>query len=213
MNTTKFKGVEITWFGHASFKLKGNAGIVYIDPYVIPDSAEAADVIVMTHEHFDHCAVENAGKIMKTSTVIITTQGCARRCSGDVRVIKAGDSVEIGEIKVEAVEAYNKAKPFHPRGLGVGVVVSINDVRIYHAGDTDFIPEMSNVKADVALLPAGGHYTMDVREAAEAALAIKPSVVIPMHYNYIPQTSADPELFRKLVAEKDESIEVRILEP
>ena len=213
MNTTEFKGVEITWFGHASFKLKGEAGTVYIDPYVLPEDTEAADVIVMTHEHADHCAVENTGKIMKASTVVVTTQGCARRCSGDVRTVKAGDSVEVGGIKVEAVEAYNRAKPFHSRGLGVGVVVSMHGVRIYHAGDTDFIPEMSDIKADVALLPIGGHYTMDEHEAVEAALAIKPSVAIPMHYNYIPQTSADPELFRRLIAEKDESIEVRILEP
>ncbi|WP_456475078.1 MBL fold metallo-hydrolase [Candidatus Pyrohabitans sp.] len=212
MNTTEFKGVEITWFGHSSFKLKSNAGVVYIDPYVLPAGEEAADVVVMTHEHFDHCAVESAGKVMRPSTVIVTTQGCARRCSGDVRVVKAGDGVEVGEIKVEAVEAYNRAKPFHPRGLGVGVIVSMQGVRIYHAGDTDFIAEMSNIKTEVALLPIGGHYTMDEREAAEAALALKPSVAIPMHYNYIPQTSADPELFRRLIAEKDESIEVRILD-
>ena len=211
MGSTEFKGVEIAWLGHASFKLKGEAGTVYIDPYVLPEDAEAADVIVMTHEHADHCAVENAGRIAKASTVIVTTSNCARRCSGDVRTVKPGESVEAGGIKVEAVEAYNRAKPFHPRGLGVGVVVSMQGVRIYHAGDTDLIPEMREIRADVALLPIGGHYTMDEREAAEAALAIKPRVAIPMHYNYIPQTEADPELFRRLVEEKDRSIEVRVL--
>jgi len=213
MKTTDFRGVEITWFGHASFMLKGDAGVVYIDPYVVPEAVEAADVIVMTHEHFDHCAVENLSKLMGESTVIVTTPGCAGRCSGNVRTLKAGERAEVGGIVIEAVEAYNRDKPFHPRGLGVGVVVTMQGVRIYHAGDTDFIPEMKSIKAEVALLPIGGHYTMDEREAAEAALAIKPSVAIPMHYNHIPQTEADPELFRRLVEEKDKSIEVRILQP
>jgi len=213
MDTTEFKGVEISWLGHASFKLRGKAGVVYIDPYVLPEDTEAADVIVMTHEHFDHCAVENVSRITKETTIIVTTQGCAGRCSGDVRTLKAGERAEVGEIVIEAVDAYNRGKPFHPRGLGMGVVVVIDGVRIYHAGDTDFIPEMKEIEADVALLPIGGHYTMDEHEAAEAALSIKPSVAIPMHYNYIPQTEADPELFRRLVEEKDKSIEVRILQP
>ena len=213
MGATEFRGVEISWLGHASFKLEGKAGVVYVDPYVLPEGAEAADVIVMTHEHFDHCAVENVSNIAKESTVIVTTPGCAGRCSGNVRTVKAGERAEVGGIVIEAVEAYNRDKPFHPRGLGVGVVVVIDGVRIYHAGDTDFIPEMKEIQADVALLPIGGHYTMDEREAAEAALAIKPSVAIPMHYNHIPQTEADPELFRRLVEEKDKSIEVRILQP
>ncbi len=213
MGATEFRGVEIFWLGHASFKLKGKAGVVYVDPYVLPEGAEAADVIVMTHEHFDHCAVENVGRIAKESTVIVTTPGCAGRCSGNVRTVKAGERAVVGGIVIEAVEAYNRDKPFHPRGLGVGVVVVIDGVRIYHAGDTDFIPEMKEIQADVALLPIGGHYTMDEREAAEAALAIKPSVAIPMHYNHIPQTEADPALFRRLVEEKDKSVEVRILQP
>jgi L-ascorbate metabolism protein UlaG (beta-lactamase superfamily) len=211
MGSTEFGGVEIAWFGHASFMLACDAGAVYVDPYLLPSAPAKADVVVMTHEHADHCAAENAGRLMKDSTVVVTTPACARRCPGDVRSAKPGDVVEVGEIKVEAVEAYNRAKPFHPRGLGFGAVIEMQGVRVYHAGDTDFIPEMAELEVDVALLPIGGYYTMDEREAAEAALAIKPKLAIPMHYNHIPQTEADPQLFRRLIEEKDRSIEVRIL--
>ncbi|WP_457554902.1 MBL fold metallo-hydrolase [Candidatus Pyrohabitans sp.] len=211
MRKTVFGEVEIVWFGHASFMLACDTGLVYIDPYLLPQSPEKADIVVMTHEHADHCAAENASRISRNSTITLTTPACAVRCSGDVRTIRAGDVVEEGGIKVEAVEAYNRNKPFHPRGLGFGAVVEMQKVRIYHAGDTDLIPEMKGLNVHVALLPIGGHYTMDEREAAEAALTIKPRVVIPMHYNHIPGTEADPELFRRLVENRAGDIEVRIL--
>jgi len=212
MKGTKVKDVEITWLGHASFKFKGSKGI-FIDPYVLPEGEEKADIIVMTHEHFDHCAVENAEKIIKDSTVVLTTKGCAAKCGFETRVIGTGESIELQGVKIETVEAYNVDKQFHPRGLGFGVIVEMDGVRIYHAGDTDLIPEMKNLKPDVALLPIGGTYTMNIEEAVEATARIKPEIVIPMHYNYIDGTEAEPEKFRELLSEKDPEIQVTILSP
>ncbi len=212
MKGIKIKDVEIIWLGHSSFKFN-NSRVVYIDPFVLPEKAEKADIIIMTHEHFDHCAVKNAEKIIKDSTVVFTTKGCADKCGFDTEVIDAGESREAYNVKIEAVEAYNTDKPFHPRGFGFGVIIEMDGVRIYHAGDSDFIPEMENLRPDLALLPIGGKYTMDIREAVEAAAKIRAKITIPMHYNYIDDTKAKPEKFRESLSEKAPDIQVIILSP
>ena len=189
---------NIKWLGHAGFKIKGEK-TVYIDPFKIKDN-ETADIIIITHEHFDHLSPEDIKKIQTGKTVIVTTPDCSSKVSGNVKTISPGQTLNVDGIKIEAVPAYNSNKQFHPKANGwMGVIVTINEERIYHAGDTDNIPEMSVLKnIDVALLPVSGTYVMTAEEAADAASKIMPKVAVPMHYGAIVGTSADAERFRKL---------------
>ena len=189
---------NIKWLGHAGFKIKGEKTI-YIDPFKISDN-EPADIIIVTHEHFDHLSPEDIKKIQAEKTVIVTTPDCFSKVSGNVKTISPGKSIDVDGIKIEAVPAYNTNKHFHPKANGwIGVIVTVNGKRIYHAGDTDNIPEMSNLKnIDIALLPVSGTYVMTAEEAANAANRIMPKVAVPMHYGAIVGTSADAEKFRKL---------------
>ena len=208
----KFEDVEISWLGHATFMIKGGGKVIYFDPFVLPENPEKADLILITHDHYDHCDPEKVEKLKKPDTVIITTPKAAEKLSGNVKTMREGDEIIEKGIKIKAVPAYNIGKSFHPRGLGLGFIIEIRDKKIYHAGDTDLIPEMSNIKTDVALLPIGGTYTMNEEEAAKAALTIKPRLVIPMHYNYIDGTSADPNHFKQIVQSSNPEIRVEILE-
>jgi len=212
MSTTTYEGVSITWLGHASFRLTGSERVVYIDPYVLDAEPPMADVVLATHEHYDHCDPSNVMRILKEDGVVITTEGCARSIKRKCTVVHEGDVVDASGLRVEAVPAYNIGKPFHPRGLGVGLVVELEGVRVYHAGDTDLIPEMSDINADVALLPIGGTYTMNPSEAVEAACRIKPHVVIPMHYNYLSGLEQDAKRFASMLRAAAPDIDVRILE-
>jgi len=212
MSTTTYEDIEITWLGHASFRLRGVGKVVYIDPYVLDDEPPMADIVLATHEHYDHCPYDNIMRILKEDGVVITTKKCASSLGIQCRTVRAGDVVEVDGVRVEAVPAYNIDKPFHPKGLGVGFVVEMGGVRIYHAGDTDLIPEMENVRTDVALLPIGGTYTMNPTEAVEAACKIGPKVVIPMHYNYLSGLEQDAHSFALQLKKRAPEIEVRILE-
>ncbi len=211
LKATNVENINIEWLGHATFKTWDGV-LVYTDPFVLPEDAEKADLILVTHGHSDHCNPNNIDQVRKVDTVIVTTSACANKLSGDVRAIKVGDTLTVKGIAIEVVPAYNIEKAFHPKGEGIGFVFEVDGVRIYHAGDTDFIPEMKDLKEiDVALLPIGGTYTMDEDGAADAVKVIMPKIVIPMHYNYIKNTEADPNKFKDLVNKKDPTIEVRIL--
>ena len=189
---------NIKWLGHAGFKIKGEK-TVYIDPFKIKE-IEPADIIIITHEHFDHLSQEDIDKIQTGKTVIVTTPDCLIKVSGNIKAINPGTVLNVDGIQIEAVPAYNTNKQFHPRANGwVGVIVTVNGKRIYHAGDTDNIPEMASLKnIDVALLPVSGTYVMTAEEAADAANKIMPKVAIPMHYGSIVGTRADAEKFKKL---------------
>ncbi len=198
---------NISWLGHASFRIAGEK-VVYIDPWKL-SKAERADIICITHDHYDHCSPEDVARLQKKGTVIVTVASCARQFRGDVRVVKAGDSLTIDGVTIEAVPAYNLRKPNHPKAAGgVGFIIEMGGSHIYHAGDTDLIPEMEGIKADIALLPVGGGPTMDAEEAAQAAEIIKPQVAIPMHWGDFVGTRADAEKFKRLC-----TCEVRVLEP
>ncbi len=185
----------IAWLGHASFRITAPEGIIYIDPWKLKD-AEPADLILITHGHQDHFSPGDVKKIRKADTTIVTIAAVAAKLQGDVKTIRAGDELTVKGVKIETVPAYNPRKDFHPKSAGgVGFILTVGGRRIYHAGDTDAIPEMAEVKADVALLPVGGKYTMTASEAAQVANMIKPKVSVPMHWGDIVGSRADAELF------------------
>ncbi len=202
---------KIHWLGHDSFRIDAPFGTIYIDPYELPENGPTADVVLVTHEHFDHCSPEDIARIRADATVVLTEKGAAAKIGGDVRIMKPGDSTEVAGMRFSAVPAYNVDKPFHPQSNGwLGFVIETEGVRIYHAGDTDFIPEMASVSADIALLPVSGTYVMDAREAVEAALAIGPAIAVPMHFGAIVGSRGDAEDFRQGLKGR---VDVRILEP
>jgi L-ascorbate metabolism protein UlaG (beta-lactamase superfamily) len=186
---------NITWLGHDGFLIKGDGKAIVIDPFQVKQ-CEPADVILVTHEHYDHCSPEDIQKVQEASTVIVTEADSAKKLSGDVRVVQPGDKLTVSGIQIEAVPAYNTNKNFHPKQNGwLGFVLTVDGVRIYHAGDTDLIPEMDSIKADIALLPVSGTYVMTAEEAVEAAKIIMPKLVIPMHYDSIVGSADDARRF------------------
>ena len=176
---------NIKWLGQSGFKINSAAGkTIYLDPYKIPVASPKADYIFITHSHYDHFSAENVAKIRGENTQIFCPGEVASKVGGQVRTVKPGDSFSAGDLKIEVFPAYNMDKEFHPKENGwVGYVLEIDGQRIYHAGDTDLIPEMNDLKdIDIALLPVSGTYVMTSEEAIEAAKIIKPKTVIPMHY-------------------------------
>ncbi|MEJ2746167.1 MAG: MBL fold metallo-hydrolase, partial [bacterium] len=155
--------------------------------------------ILVSHVHYDHCSPSAIERIRTADTVIVTNSECAKKFKANVRIIAPGQSIAVDGVAVEGVAAYNVNKPFHPRGEGgLGFVITLGGRRIYFAGDTDLIPEMAAVKADVALLPVSGTYVMSADEAAEAVKRIKPAVAIPMHYGSIVGSGSDAARFKQL---------------
>jgi L-ascorbate metabolism protein UlaG (beta-lactamase superfamily) len=188
---------KIFWLGHSSIKIKGEM-ILYIDPWKI-EGGEAADIILISHSHHDHLSPDDVKTLQKEGTVVVTTEDCARQIEGDVRVLRPGDEVIINDVTVEAVPSYNLEKAFHPRAeKWIGFLVTMGGKRIYYCGDTDFIPEMRNIRADIVIAPVGGTYTMTAEEAARAVNVIKPEAAIPIHYDDIVGSIKDAERFRDL---------------
>ena len=201
----EFAAKNIHWLGHDTFKLVGQK-TVYIDPYKI-QMPDQADIICVTHGHFDHCVPEDIAKLQGEHTVVVAPADCAQEIPGTVRVIQPGQKLNIEGVEIEAVPAYNINKDFHPKANGwVGYIITLDKTRIYHAGDTDRIPEMKDIRADVALLPVSGTYVMTAEEAVQAALDIQPQVAIPMHFGSIVGEAKDAQRFRELLKGKLEVI-------
>jgi L-ascorbate metabolism protein UlaG (beta-lactamase superfamily) len=194
---------KIHWLGHDTFRLDGEK-TVCIDPYKIKTPFNA-DIICITHGHFDHCSAEDLDKVRGDHTVIVAPADCLKGLTGKTKAIRIGEKVDVEGVEIEAVAAYNTNKDFHPKANHwVGYIITLDHTRIYHAGDTDHIPEMKNIKADIALLPVSGTYVMTAEEAAQAALDIHPKVAIPMHYGTIVGEAGDAERFRDLLKGKVE---------
>ena len=203
---------SIHWLGHDSFRIEGDGLVIYIDPWKI-EGGPKADLILITHDHADHCSPSDVAKLLKGDSVIVTVAAASSKLSGSKEIIKPGDNVTVKGVPISAVPAYNVNKfrspgvPFHPREAGyVGFVITVAGVRIYHAGDTDHIPEMSAIDADIALLPVSGIYVMTADEAADAAASIKPQIAIPMHVGRGIGSLADADRFKEKA-----SVQVQIL--
>ena len=214
---------SIKWFPPSWFQIKTKGKIIYIDPAYLrtyftkypkkiefskwpdpidglPEELEKADVILLTHHHKDHCKSVTVNRLKDADTLVVAPKRCIKELGKDINVVAPGEEITLGDITIKAVDAYNteqgsSTRKVHHKGIGVGYLISLGGKTIYHAGDTDFIPEMSGFgDVKVALLPIGGTFTMDIQEAVDAAIAIQPKVVIPMHY-----LKADPQEFKEKV--------------
>ncbi len=205
---------KIHWLGHDAFRVDAER-VIYFDPWKLKKGLPTADLILISHDHYDHCDPESVRVVAKPDAVVLAPQNAAAKLRGNVRVVKAGDEVQEKGVTVKVVPAYNvraDRQRFHPKGYGgVGYLISLAGKVIYHAGDTDVIPEMETFgQVDIALLPVSGTYVMDAEEAVEAVKRIKPAHAIPMHFGSIVGSKADAEKFARLAAGLTT---VHILEP
>lgn len=200
----------------SSIRIEGEK-TVYFDPFGIADSRHDADVIFVTHEHFDHFDPESIGNTAKDDTVLVAPLSVRGKILADSGIAEErtvfmcpGDTKEICGLAVTAVPAYNVLKPFHPKAKKyLGYVLEMDAVRYYVAGDTDVNRDITGIRCDVALVPAGGKYTMDPADAAELVMKIRPQAAIPTHYGSVVGDPGDGGRFASLV--RDDGIEVRLI--
>jgi L-ascorbate metabolism protein UlaG (beta-lactamase superfamily) len=210
----KIENIEIKWLGHSGFLIK-NSQIIYIDPYNIKDSLEKADIILITHSHYDHCSIKDIEKIVKEDTKMIIPVDCQSKITRfnipvNIKIAEIGKNLNFNDIDISILPAYNIDKKFHPKEEGwVGYLIKLENVLIYHAGDTDFIPEMQKLtgykkkgRKFIAFLPVGGRFTMNAEEASDAAKLISPDLAIPIHYGSIVGTEEDANEFIEFCKEK-----------
>ena len=209
---------QLDWLGHSGFRIRAGGAVVYVDPYRVSEGAPPADLILITHGHYDHFSPQDVERLSTRSTRLVGPPAVAERARGRVHSITPGESLEdelVRGVHVSAVAAYNTSKrdaegnPFHPPEAGwVGYELNVRGERLYHSGDTDVIPEMDAVSGvDVALLPVSGTYVMTAGEAAEAARRIQPGVAVPMHWGEHIGTEQDARRFAERAG-----VEVRIME-
>ena len=205
---------KFTWYKQSAYKWKGDGITIYIDPWgVTKGQDEPADVIFITHAHFDHFQPEEIDKVRKQKTQIVAPHDIARELGGNVKAVKPGESLEVAGIKFETVAAYNTEPDKlenHPKSNNwVGYVLSLDGRRYYHAGDTDPTPELEQLKTDVAFVPIGGTYTMAAAAAAAFIKRIRPQLAVPMHYGFVVGTPNDAETFAREAA----PVKVQTLKP
>jgi L-ascorbate metabolism protein UlaG (beta-lactamase superfamily) len=193
---------NIKWLGHASILISTSGKNIYIDPWKLTKEQPKADLICITHSHYDHFSPDDITKILKKDTFLIGPEGTVNKIlTGEKREIKPYEEVNLAWIKVKGVPAYNINKNFHPKTSNfIGFLIEIEGNKIYIAGDTDFIPEMKEISADIAILPVGGTYTMTAEEAAKAVNTIKPKIAIPYHFGDIVGSERDAKIFSTLVS-------------
>lgn len=216
----KSGNIDLRWTGHAGFIISAGK-VLYVDPYQLSENStkDVADILLITHEHYDHCSIADIEKICSKETIILTIADCQSKLISvrdkvkDIKLVSPGDKHSIEGIEIEVVPAYNVDKRFHQKeDEKVGFIISIAGKKIYHAGDTDLIPEMNTFDdIGIALLPISGEVVMDAEEAAQAANIIQAEISIPMHYGSdVGGTISDAESFK--VECKTLGLEVEILE-
>lgn len=198
---------KLEWLGHATFRITGKK-VIYIDPWKV-ESDQKADIILVSHSHFDHYSQEDIKKISRSSTVIVTVPELQNNVLHNSVILLPGQSAEIDGVKITATPAYNQNKDYHQKSKEwLGFVIEIEGEKLYYAGDTDIIPEMDELKGiSVALLPVSGTYTMTASEAAEAATRIAPEVAVPYHYGDIVGSKSDAIKFKRLYQGRTEILE------
>ena len=201
---------------HSSIRIRSEKGVIYVDPFKIAEDSHDADYVFVTHEHFDHFSPGDIEKAAKEETVLIVPESmkakAEKETGGKYTLITVfpGQTMELDDFSFETVPAYNRLKPFHPRGAGwVGYVFDLGEERIYVAGDTDLTVEARQVRCDIALVPVGGTYTMNAKQAAELVNAIRPSAAIPTHYGSVTGSAGDAETFAAAV-DPDISVEIKM---
>jgi L-ascorbate metabolism protein UlaG (beta-lactamase superfamily) len=212
----KILNLDFTRIAHDTFRVAGSK-VIYTDPFKVAKE-DPADIVLLSHEHFDHLSLDDLNKVCTPETTIVASPACKEGLqkvkAKEKHFVEPGKKQTVGEVSIEAVPAYNvnkfrePGKPFHPKeAQGVGFVFEMDGTRVYYAGDTDFIPEMKSIQCDIALLPVSGTYVMTVDEAAKAAQTINPKIAIPMHYAAIVGTDDDAKKFKSIVT----SCEVQIV--
>jgi L-ascorbate metabolism protein UlaG (beta-lactamase superfamily) len=194
---------RITWFRQSAFRWRGDGLVLYVDPWGITDDVPA-DVILITHAHFDHFQPHEIERLRTGSTKLVAPRDVARELSGDVTAVGPGESHEVGGVRFQTVPAYNVAEDrldMHPKVNGwVGYVLEFEGTGYYHAGDTDALPELETLKTDVAMVPIGGTYTMDAEEAGAFVRSVSPRLAVPMHYGFVVCSPSRAVAFRKAAA-------------
>jgi L-ascorbate metabolism protein UlaG (beta-lactamase superfamily) len=204
----KLLNLDFTRVAHDTFRIAGSK-VIYTDPYKVT-KRDKADIVLISHEHFDHLSKEDLEKVISSGTTIVASPLCKDGLK-DIRVkeihyLDPGGNVGVDGVEIEAVPAYNinkfrePGKAFHPKGeKRLGFVFNLDGSVVYYAGDADFIPEMKSIRCDIAMLPVSGTYVMTAEEAAEAAAVLKPKIAVPMHYGAIVGSDADAKKFKSLV--------------
>lgn len=194
---------------HSSIKIMKGI-IIYFDPFRINEEKHDADLILITHDHYDHYSPEDIKKVIKKDTIIVAPKTINELNNKEnITFVEPNQTYNINGYKIDTIPAYNISKHFHPKENNwIGYIIEIDGLKYYVAGDTDITPENRQIKCDVALIPIGGTYTMDYKEASELINIIKPKIAIPTHYGSIVGDITDGEKFKKLI---DNTIDVQIL--
>ncbi len=189
-----------------SIRIKDRLGMIYVDPFQVPDSPNDAAFVLITHDHYDHFSPDDIAKVVSDRTILVLPERMADKAQkiscmvSKIVTVKPGVYREIDGLELETVPAYNILKPFHPKNAEwVGYILRIDEKRIYIAGDTDATKAAKAVKCDIALVPIGGTYTMDAKKAAELVNTLHPSVAIPVHYGTVVGKPKDGDVFAEYV--------------
>ena len=192
---------------HSSIRIQGENKIIYLDPFRIKDETRDADIVFITHSHYDHFLEEDIKKVKNDNTKIVVTDDLIDRAiklgfkEENIIIVEPNNLYKVANIDIETIPAYNINKKFHPKENNwVGYILNLEGERIYVAGDTDITEENKNIECDIALIPVGGTYTMDYKEAAELVNIIKPKTVIPIHYAELVGVKEDATKFSELVS-------------
>lgn len=205
---------NIEVFTQSSIRIKNAYSTIYLDPFRLKEEPHDADYVFITHPHYDHFSIEDIKKVIKRETIMIVPEkmeddaGELRPEVKDIVAVKPGIYKEINGLEIETVPAYNTIKPFHPkRAEWLGYILRIDNKRIYISGDTGATKDARQVKCDIALIPIGGTYTMDVKKAAELINLIRPEYAIPTHYGSSVGNKTDGQTFASLIKKPIKVIE------